>query len=356
MIVDGYEVEVEKAVRELRRLGARRVLIQSPLGLRKIAISLATELSASGFEPLLSNSSCWGACDIAYGEAEKTGVDAIIHIGHTPFLKRDRVPTIYLECRKHDITPLMGMVDKIADAIDGEVRRIGLGSSLQWIGALDVFAEKLRERRELEILTTNPRMFSIHRAQVLGCDYTSLKPLEDRVDAFLIIGSVFHALGMAMLTEKRTYAVDPETQAVKELGEMRKRILMQRYANIVRFREAGRVGVVVSVKPGQERLGLAKILAHLLSKHGKEAFVITADEVGEQLITEYGFDAYINTACPRLSIEDQVRFSKPLLLPAEVLVALGLADWEEIVSEGLLMFPWGWAGEKTKKLWRIMLS
>ena len=48
MIVDGYEVEVEKAVRELRRLGARRVLIQSPLGLRKIAISLATELSASG--------------------------------------------------------------------------------------------------------------------------------------------------------------------------------------------------------------------------------------------------------------------------------------------------------------------
>jgi len=39
----------------------------------------------------------------------------------------------------------------------------------------------------------------------------------------------------------------------------------------------------------------------------------------------------VNTACPRLSIEDQERLRKPILLPMEVAVALSKASWGEII-------------------------
>ena len=42
-----------------------------------------------------------------------------------------------------------------------------------------------------------------------------------------------------------------------------------------------------------------------------------------------GFDAYVNTACPRLALDDQSRFPVPLLSPAEFEIALGLRKWED---------------------------
>ena len=43
------------------------------------------------------------------------------------------------------------------------------------------------------------------------------------------------------------------------------------------------------------------------------------------------YEAFVNTACPRLSIEDQNRFKKPILLPMELAVALNRVSWEEII-------------------------
>lgn len=346
------ELDLKWLEAELRRTGAGYVLLQAPLGLRSTAVHIAKALQSSGFRTAISSSNCWGGCDMPYEEAKALGVDTIIHVGHTPFMRRDPIRTIYLECRYTDPSPILELIPHINDKL-GDVRRVGLAASLQWLGFIDLVSERLKEAG-FETVTCKPSMFSKYCGQVLGCDYSSLMPLRKSVDAYLIIGSVFHGLGAALLSSKRTYAVDPHTQSVKELSWMREKTLRQRYANILAFRNSRRVGVLTSMKPGQARLGLGKMVRRLLQDNGYEAYNISTNEVDSDRLRDYGLDSYVNTACPRLSIEDQALFNVPLLLPMETLVALKLIEWEYVLDHGLLMYPWGWSPSEGAIFWRII--
>ncbi|MDJ0272888.1 MAG: diphthamide biosynthesis enzyme Dph2 [Candidatus Caldarchaeum sp.] len=350
-IINNYRVEVDEAVEQLRRMNASRILVQSPLGLRHLAASVAEHLKNNKFEVLMSSSNCWGGCDIAYTEAGELDVDAIIHLGHSRFLRHDKLPTIYLECRYADPSPIYDLMDKIAAELTGH-DKVGVGASVQWLDYLPFVKESLAQRG-IEAFTAEPDMYSVYESQVLGCDVSALKKLEKNVDCFLVLGSIFHGLGIAVSSTRPVYAADPHTQRVENLDKMRERILRQRYAQITQFRQSRTVGVLVSIKPGQRRLGLAKKLNNILNQHGKNSTVVSADEITSATILENGFEAFVNTACPRLSIEDQSRFTKPMLLPVEALVALGLMEWEEVVEHGFLMYPWGWHDEKVgERFWR----
>ncbi|MEM2555935.1 MAG: diphthamide biosynthesis enzyme Dph2 [Candidatus Caldarchaeum sp.] len=351
VVIEGCSVDIDHAVNSLRRLGASRVLVQSPLGLRKIAARVGQILAEKGFDVAFSSSNCWGGCDIAYHEAAAMGADALIHLGHTPFLKKDRTQTIYLECRYAEDGALKSLVPEITETVKG-FASVGVGSSVQWLDCLKVVVEELR-RVGLKVLTAKPSMHAVETAQVLGCDVSALKTLENSVETYLVVGSVFHALGIALLTSKPCFAADPHTQKVKNLWEMRERILRQRHYNIERFKKCQNVAVLVSVKPGQKKLGLARRINSMLKNYGKNSCILAADEITPSTILENTFEAFVNTACPRLSIEDQSQFSKPVILPAEAMVAMNALSWEEVVDEGLLMYPWGWTGgQAADKFWR----
>lgn len=287
-----------------------------------------------------------------YSEAKSLGVDTIIHLGHTPFMRSDPIRTIYVECRYPDPKPVLQLIPEIVDRLRC-FGRVGVGASLQWLDHIDLVAGKLKEAG-VEPVVSKPSMFSKHLGQVLGCDYSSLMPLRDCVGAFLIVGSIFHGLGAALLSDRPTFAVDPHTQAVKDLRGMREKVLRQRYANILAFRNSRKVGVITSVKPGQSRLGLGEMMLKLLSDGGYEAYHVSADEVDTDTLIDYRLQGYVNTACPRLSIEDQSRFHAPLLLPMEALVALNLIAWDYIIDRGLLMYPWGWSSGEGRIFWRIL--
>jgi 2-(3-amino-3-carboxypropyl)histidine synthase len=47
-------------------------------------------------------------------------------------------------------------------------------------------------------------------------------------------------------------------------------------------------------------------------------------------------DAYVNTACPRISIEAASKFSKPVLTVNEFMVVAGESSWETLLKNGLL--------------------
>ena len=78
-------------------------------------------------------------------------------------------------------------------------------------------------------------------------------------------------------------------------------------------------------KSGQKRTELA----HRLASLHENAVVILIREISEMQLRNLGFDAYVNTACPRLALDDQSRFPVPLLSPAEYEIALGLREWED---------------------------
>lgn len=319
----------------LERQSPRKVLIQSPLGLRGFAEQVERLAREKGYEAFISLSPTWGGCDIAVEEAKRIGADSIIHIGHAPFLSQTELPVLYLEARYKDYTPLQVLLNDISRSLEGR-KRIGLGLTVQWLSHLQRLVDDLKAR-SFEVMVGKPGGHLAHPGQVLGCDYSSLKDIEESVDCFLVVGSVFHAIGVALISPKPTLAADPHTQRVEWMDERAKKVLASRYYMIEKFRDARRVGVLVSRKPGQFMMGLALKLKRVLTEHGIEASILVSDELVMEGLVDFGYDAYVNTACPRLSIEDQARFSKPLLLPVEVLVALNMLSWEEVIEKGLLL-------------------
>ncbi len=51
-------------------------------------------------------------------------------------------------------------------------------------------------------------------------------------------------------------------------------------------------------------------------------------EVTPDQLLNLGFPCYVNTACPRLAYDDQVRFSVPILTPIEFEIVCGVRDFE----------------------------
>ena len=49
-----------------------------------------------------------------------------------------------------------------------------------------------------------------------------------------------------------------------------------------------------------------------------------------------GLDAFVDTACPRLALDDPERFPKPILTRDEIMVAVGAWTWEELLERGLV--------------------
>ena len=324
-----YRIDLEKIEEWIKAKGFKKILIQAPPGLWPEAVKVSEFLKKNGIEAMIHGGSCWGGCDVAYLEAKSLGLDAIIHMGHSRFLERDEVPTYYLECRYVDPEPLKSLLGEIKDRLSG-CKRIGVGLTVQWLDFLDELLTWLRNIG-FEPYVGEPIGVLRYRGQVLGCNYYPLLKLEKIVDCYLVIGSIFHGLGLALQTRKPTYAGDPCTQRIVKLEEHVKKLLKSRYSYIQEFRNARRIGILLSVKPGQRRVKLAVKLRRIIEEAGKISEIVVVDDVEEDHLLDLPHEAFVNTACPRLSIEDQNRFKKPILLPMELAVALNRVSWEEII-------------------------
>ena len=74
----GYELELERAVSEIEKVGAKTVLVQLPDGLKPKAKEIKERLEGTGAEILLWGGSCYGACDVPNAD-----VDILIQFGHS---------------------------------------------------------------------------------------------------------------------------------------------------------------------------------------------------------------------------------------------------------------------------------
>jgi 2-(3-amino-3-carboxypropyl)histidine synthase len=106
------------------------------------------------------------------------------------------------------------------------------------------------------------------------------------------------------------------------------RILRQRFGLIMSCGDAQSFGILIGEKPGQMRRSLALKMKRMLENHGKKGYLLALEHVGPDLIDFYPVDAFVNTACPRIAIDDAIRYRKPLITPFELEVALGEKKWE----------------------------
>ena len=327
-----FDFEEERVKQEILKLKAKRVLIQLPEGLKPEATRLAKIIEKSGALPIISADPCYGACDLATVEAESLGVDLIIHYGHSKLLKYERVPTIYVEARA--TMNVNAAVEKALPMLENW-QKIGLTTTVQHVQTLDDVREILLRAGKTVVIGDAGRLN--YPGQVIGCDYSNAKSIANDVEAFLFIGGgKFHALGVALSTSKPTIVADPYEKRAYSVDKEAEKIIKQRWASIEEAKTAKTFAVLVGLKPGQKKLEEALNVKKKLEESGKTACLFVAKEVTPEVLMEFPtVEAYVNTACPRVSLDDASKFQKPVLTVNEALVVVGELSWEELCRKNL---------------------
>jgi 2-(3-amino-3-carboxypropyl)histidine synthase len=330
--VKSFDYEEERLKQEIARLGAKRVLLQLPEGLKPEAPRLAKIIERTGALPIVSADPCYGACDLPTSEAESLAVDLIIHFGHAKLLKHEKVPTLYIETRA---TVLVDSTVEDSLALLAKYSKIGLATTVQHVQTLDAVREILVRAGKVVVIGDAGRMS--YPGQVVGCDFSNVKTIAQEVDAFLFVGGgKFHALGVALATSKPTIVADPYDKTAYPVDKEVQKILKQRWASIEEARRAKIFGVMISLKPGQKHFDEALKIKETVEKMGKTAFLFAIREILPETLMEFPtVDAYVNTACPRISLDDASKFRKPVLTINEFMVVSGEFSWEDLLKKGL---------------------
>jgi 2-(3-amino-3-carboxypropyl)histidine synthase len=330
--MNGFDFEEERIKQEISKLGAKRVLLQLPEGLKPEAPKIAKIIEGAGALPIISIDPCYGACDLALCEAEGLDVALIVHFGHAKMIKYEKFPTLYVEARA---TAPVETVILLAIPLIGNYTRIGLATSVQHLQTLDQVRELLIRAGKTVIIGDSGRI--CYPGQVSGCNYSNAKSIADEVEAFLFIGGgMFHALGIALSTFKPTVIADPYDNRAFLVNEQAEKMIKQRFASIQEAKDAKTFGVVVGLKPGQKHLDSALKIKDIAEKTGKTAYLLAGREITPEVLLEFpSIDAYVNTACPRISLEATSKFSKPVLTISEFMVVCGEVSWESLLKKGL---------------------
>ena len=286
-----------------------RILLQFPEGLKQQALKHAEALEREGHEVFISASPTFGACDLALDEARAIKADRLVHFGHCEFKSAD-FDVEYVEYRTD--VPL----DVIKDSLSKleSFSTIGLVTTIQHIHQLKDI-KTFYESKGKKVLIGRPFGPAKMDGQVLGCDAGSAASIDSEADAFVYFGGgMFHPLGALIATTKPFFVADPFLNKVERIDGQREVYRKRKKGKVLASIDAKRFAIMVSTKTGQFNMGLAKTLKQKIEGEGLIAEIVVANTFDfESLNNMMEFDAFVNTACPRMATDDSARLMKPLL-------------------------------------------
>jgi len=331
MKIMSFDLEEKRLKREIKKRKPKIVFLQLPEGLKPEAPHLASIVEEAGALPIVSTDPCYGACDLAISEAKLLGADLIVHYGHTPMTVHADVPIVYVEARAK-----ISVKEALAKAVPylESWSKIGLVTTVQHVHQLDE-AKSMLETAGKTVLVGDAGHVK-YPGQLIGCDFSNAQTVSENVEAYVFVGGGrFHAMGVALATGKPTIIADPYEKIAYPIQDQVRRVIMQRWGNISEAKDAKSFGVLISLKSGQMRLRDAMSIKEKLEQNRLKATLLALREVTSSALMQFpGIDAFVNTACPRLSLDDAQSFRKPLLYLNEVLVMLGEMKWEELLRRG----------------------
>lgn len=322
-----FDFELETISRWISDGGYASVALQMPEGLKIRAPEISEFIEReTGAVPVIVGRPCYGACDLFdyHGWA-----DALIHFGHSPIPSQGDDPNVlYIESRSD-----AEVDESIIGSLSRLPERIGLLATVQYLGLIPKVKGILESSgREVRVSEGDRRI--CHPGQVLGCNCSAAESVDADVDGYLFIGEGdFHPLAAAFGMEKPVLVLNPVTGEVRDMSETRDRILRRRFAAIQGARDAESFLVIVCSKVGQNRSGLADEMVSLLRRHGRTAHKVIIEEINPTALMSYQVDAFVNTACPRIAMDDAARYPKPMLTPPELEIALGEREWGQYVFD-----------------------
>lgn len=222
--------------------------------------------------------------------------------------------------------------------------KIALFSSVQFLSGLEGVREQLLQRKIEVVVSTADRASAV--GQLLGCDcnYSNLN-LQEEVDAFLYIGDgKFHPLALLYAQRDRPEDVHKGVQDWKEvicydprgkmtiIGKKEIEMRLNRYrGSLMKFLSAQNVGVIITVKPGQQQLKAALMLEKKYP--AKRFYYFLDDTISLGQLENFPFvDVWVNTACPRISFDEGVMFRKGVVNLRDAMYVKEILGREKILT------------------------
>jgi len=319
--------DLSGAIKELKKKKAKRVLVQVPEGLKTKTNEIIIQLQKKGIEGIAGMDPCFGACDVKPDEAKRLGCNAVLHLGHTQFTQTKGLPIIYAPL-EYILENFEETTEKITRyLLDKNIKSVGLVSTAQYLKYLPLLKKKLDKKG---IKTEIGKGKRVENGQVLGCNYSSATV---KAKTIIYLGDgFFHPLGIHFGSGKEVLITNPINGDIKELIEEKNDFLRKRFLTIEKAKEANTFAILVSTKVGQNRISIAEKIKKEIEKKGKKAIICAMDFISEEKLLGLEVDAYINTACPRISIDDYASYKKPMLNYNEIQYVLG-KSYENYVLE-----------------------
>ncbi len=318
------EEKIFKLIEERRPKG---IVVNAPGGLIRQTRGIVEKVERKYEIPcFLVGDSCYGICDTVDDEVEKLDADLALHIGHNAVVQ--------------DIGRFTHLIDAVDDVkfdsvIDKSVPllrrypKLGLATFSQHLHELEP-AKKRYESAGFEVHLGRENNL-LFQSQTFGCDFSTIYPMSKEVDALCYLGeSEFHAVGVALATGKPTFLLDPYLEEVRDMKEeaeiRRKRSILSVYKAL----DANVFGVITGLKEGQKMLPRTRWITKRLEMQGRRVVQLAMRDVTPDRLAPYrDIQAFVQTACPRISI-DGFNFDRPVLSIPEADALVRLMEGREI--------------------------
>jgi 2-(3-amino-3-carboxypropyl)histidine synthase len=333
-------IDLQKIEAIIESCKPSRVVFNTPDGLLKITMDAAKKIEKShpGIQTILVADPTYGSCDTVDSDARALGAEVAFHIGHNTSIQK--LGKISYNIDVWDDVSFSEVVEKAARFFNSfGFRRIGLVTFAQYLQSLDE-TSKIFGKFGIET-RIGKGLGQLHDGQVFGCEFYPAFSIKDSVDAMALLGnSVFHAIGVCLSTGRPTYMLDPYSNEVRNVQDLADERLKRAILSVYKAREAEHFGVIICLKEGQMMPDQSIRIKKDLESFGKIVDLLAMREITpERLDTFTGIQAFVQTGCPRVSI-DGYTFSKPVLSVPQAMALIRVLSGQELEPDLLIRKHW----------------
>ncbi|XP_021742015.1 2-(3-amino-3-carboxypropyl)histidine synthase subunit 1-like [Chenopodium quinoa] len=343
LLPSNYNFEIHKSVHRILSLSSPspRIALQLPEGLLMYSLSLSDifRTFASASDVFVLADVTYGACCVDDLSAAALGADLLIHYGHSCLVPVDNtvIPCLYVFVEIGiDVSKLV----KTIEMNELGSRNLAVAGTIQFAGAIRGVKVEL-ERLGFRVLV--PQSKPLSAGEVLGCTAPKVSMKDfggvgvggddgDLVIVFVADGRFHLEAFMIANPGVKAFRYDPYLGRLFLEEYDHKGMKDSRMRAVLKAKEAKNWGVVLGTLGRQGNPKSLERLERKMEEKGMSWTVVLMSEISPSRIElfEDSIDAWIQIACPRLSIDWGEAFHRPLLNPFEAEIALGLIRgwWE----------------------------
>ncbi|MBN1156460.1 diphthamide synthesis protein [Candidatus Woesearchaeota archaeon] len=199
---------------------------------------------------------------------------------------------------------------RLPDAVIKKLpKTVILFTTVQYLNSLNRIKKQLEQKNKNVILIRAQN--TKYDGQVLGCN---IGMIGEKADCILFVGDgMFHPVALGLNNQMPVFVFNPMSRKFFEVGrdEFIKEATKVKGA-LMKVHASKNIGVLVSLKHGQNHLDRALKLKEQFKE--KNFYFLLFDTISFSDLENFPFiECYINTACPRIAVDDRPKIRKPIV-------------------------------------------